>query len=116
MSDDELQGVAAAYRLGGVEAVKPMLNERFRDEGDLADEELTFMPFRFVRVRPASPRASHVVEGVCFRREAGWHRVSRSLARKLAAEPENDLNPAQSPKVFEVQVHRPYGRVAELDR
>lgn len=117
LSAEEQAAMCSMFRLDGVEAALCWLNERFREAGDAPDEDLTFMPFRFVRIRPESARQTAVVEGIAFKREAGWHRVSRALARRLASEPENELNPVTSPKVFQVALTRIdfRTRVVELD-
>lgn len=110
--EETAAAVVAAFRLGGLDAAQEVLEAAYGG-GDGA-----FVPFAFVRISPRSGRQQAVVEGVAFRREAGWHRVSRAFAFRLAKEPENELNPKASPKVFEVSVRRPLdaARVAELNR
>jgi hypothetical protein len=116
LSGEERNAVEAMYRLDGMEAVKHWLNDRFRTPEDDPTDVGTFVPFRYVRINPRSRKLSHGTHGVTIKREAGWHRVSRGMARLLAQEPENDMHPEDSPCIFEITAKRPTsGRVAELN-
>lgn len=130
LSDDELEVVVSSYRLDGPEAAFKWLQEHFRelDKDVLGEEEhgvirhafdMTFVPFRFVRIRPDCRREVHVMPqyNAIFRREAGWHEVSRALGAACAAEPLHEGSPrghiAFAP-VFDVAINPPKGRVVQV--
>ena len=113
---DEREALLSVFRLDGAKGARSWLDERFREPTDPEGTTGTFLPFRFVRIDPKAPREMHIIQGVCFRKEAGWHRVSRGLAAACAMEPLY-AEASVSPPVFEVSTEPPEGvRVVELDR
>ena len=55
-----------------------------------------------VRIAPTNTRASHYAHGVTIKQADGWCEVDAGLAKKLARERMNPLNPNASQPVFEV--------------
>lgn len=56
-----------------------------------------------VRINPNNNRASHTAHGVTITKDGGWYSVPAAIARRLAEERMNVLNPHASPLVFDVQ-------------
>jgi hypothetical protein len=112
---EDRDAMLSVFRLNGAEGVRQWLDEKFREPTDPEGATGLFLPFRFVRIDPKCPREVHIIKGVCFRKEAGWHRVSRALAAACAMEPLY-AEAAVSPPVFEVSTDPPAGRSVELDR
>lgn len=56
-----------------------------------------------IRLRPNGPRERHVFMGKHFLKSVGWYEVPSSVAAAARKEPLNDMDPENSPKVFEVR-------------
>lgn len=80
LTAEEVEAMAGAYLLDGRRGAHSFLSTRL------------IHGRRFIRIRTASKRLRHVVEGHSF--DAGcWYSVPEALGERLREEPENDMGP-----------------------
>lgn len=58
--------------------------------------------FKLVRIKPTNKREQHSAAGVTIRKADGWVKVRTEVAEHLRKERMNEMNPQQSPEVFDV--------------
>jgi hypothetical protein len=71
--------------------------------------------FKLVRIKPTNKRELHSACGVTIRKSDGWCRVPAATADQLEDEKMNDLNPEQSPAVFDVMEEEEAREVSEAE-
>lgn len=70
---------------------------------------------KLVRIKPTSPRATHVFEGYVLEKARGWYEVPADVAERLALEKLHDLPTSDSPAVFDVKDVEEAQAIAEVE-
>ncbi len=71
---------------------------------------------KLVRIKPKSPRETHVFKGYHFRKSDGWYEVPAAIAEACAKETLHDMNPDASPLIFDVKDKEEAQQTAEVER
>lgn len=71
---------------------------------------------KLVRIKPKSPRETHVFKGYHFRKADGWYEVPADIAEACAKETLHDMNPDASPLIFDVKDKEEAQQTAEVER
>lgn len=70
---------------------------------------------KLVRIKPASPRTTHVFENYVFDKARGWYEVPADVADRVALERLHDLPTSEAPLVFDVKEREEARVIAEVE-